>query len=65
MCPPSVDEFNFPGRFQRAFEENHIRRLGTGSRNDPYRYQVANEGDVSMGGGELPALRLDIREAIG
>jgi hypothetical protein len=49
----------------RAFEAKLIRRIGAGRRNNPFRFRLENEDDAYMDRGELPPLRLDMREIIG
>jgi AAA domain len=49
----------------RAYEAKLIRRVGAGRRKDPFRYRLENEDDAYMDRGELPPLRLDMREIIG
>ncbi|MSR53093.1 MAG: AAA family ATPase [Gemmataceae bacterium] len=41
----------------RAFEENRLRREGTGRKADPYCYRLQNEDDEYRDRGELPPLR--------
>jgi len=41
----------------RATTEKRIRRVGHGTRNDPWRYRLENEDDEYLDRGELPPLR--------
>ena len=40
----------------RAFERKLLRRVGTGRKQDPYRYRLENEADQYLDRGELPPL---------
>jgi hypothetical protein len=58
---PEGQERPSPGLFyrwlNRAHEEQRVRREGTGSRVDPYRYRLPNEDDEYYDRGELPPLK--------
>lgn len=41
----------------RGLDEKLVRRMGTGAKNDPYRYRLPNEDDEYWDRGELPPLR--------
>ncbi len=41
----------------RAFEEKRLRREGSGTRPNPWRYRLENEDDPYWDRGELPPLR--------
>jgi AAA domain len=49
----------------RAFEQKLVRRIGAGRRANPFRFRLENEDDAYMDRGELPPLRMDMREIIG
>jgi hypothetical protein len=41
----------------RAFAEKRVRREGSGTRTNPWRYRLENEDDKYYDRGELPPLR--------
>jgi hypothetical protein len=44
----------------RAFAEDRVRRVGKGTRLDPWRYRLPNEDDEYYARGELPPLRVNL-----